>query len=572
MKHLLLIGFLALAIHAQARADLSAGLRAMDVHNYAAAVKELTPAAESGDAMAQFNLAKIYLYGWGVKKNEAEAAKWFRKAAEQGDLKAGKMLAYQYERGIGVEKNPAEAEKWRHMATAGKPASAPASQQAIQQGNGKVFLPNMARKGRSLSQTEVAALEQALTEDQQNDPVLRAQLLGYYYHKAITDIGKSATIQARRRHILWIIENQPGSELASLGEAGLVPSGHALADKEGYERAKALWLKQAEIHKNEPKVLLNAASFLQLHDKPLAENLLKTGETLNPQDSSWKARRGYLYALAILGIDGLNTNGIPISVNRAEQNGNFAHKARKEVETSANAVLIGTTGAIIAQYGIMVRAMHLSASDYSELGEQLLLKAQSLEPGNASWSQMLGEMYNLKSIAARTDEDKAKWTRKSLEQMEKEGIAQTADPEARMSKLGSMSKIAFEAGEYQKADKYARDLLAIAEPHPKDPRYGQAWHDGNMVLGRLALKRGDATAAKAYLLKAGHTPGGGTLSSFGPNMSLAKELLAQGEKSTVLEYLRLCKKFWTYPRNPLDKWIQAIEAGQQPDFAQNLAY
>lgn len=566
MKRFLMIGFLVAAIASpQAWADLRSGLRAMDVSDYATALKELTPVAERGDVTAQFNLAKIYLYGWGVKKNEVEAAKWFRKAAEQGDSKARKMLAHMYEQGIGVQKNPAEAEKWRSMPAEKGSTSAQARPRVPQQ-SGSVSLPDAARMGRKLSRAEVATLEQSLKQNNPDDPAIRAQLLGYYYHKAIPDIGKQATIQARRRHILWVIEKQPGSEIASLGEARLAPVGGALADREGYELAKALWLKQAEARKGELKlrVLLNAASFLQLHDKPLAEDLLKL--------PGFEAQLAYLYGLGILGIDGLNSNGIPISVNLAEQEGPFARKALKELETSTDATLIGATGAIVAQYGMMIQGMGLSARDYGDLAEKLLLRAQSLAPGNEYWSQELGDMYSLKGVVAKTPEDKMHWARKALEQMEKGGIEQISDPERRMGRLGDISKAAFNAGEYPKAEKYAKELLALAEPHPADERFGQALHDGNVILGRLALKRGDVAKAKMHLLRAGQTPGGGTLSSFGPNMSLAKDLLEQGEKSTVIEYLRLCKKFWTYPRNPLDAWIHAIQAGQQPDFAQNLIY
>jgi TPR repeat protein len=574
MKRILIIGFLvAASASPQTWADTRSGLRAMDVSDYATALKNLIPTAEEGDVTAQFALAKIYLYGWGVKKNEVEAAKWFRKAAEQGDPKARKMLAHIYEQGIGVQKNPAEAKKWRSMVTKNYSSSAQARSISPQQ-SGHDSISNEARAGRKLNQAEVATLEQNLKQNSPDDLAIRAQLLGYYYHKAILDISKESTIQARRRHILWIIENQPGSEIASLGEARIDPAGGTLADREGYERAKALWVKQAKAHNGKPSVMLNAASFLQLHDKPLAEDMLKKGEALNPQHPGWKASLGYLYGLGILGIDGLNPNGIPISVNLAEQDGTFARKALKEVETSTSAMLIGTTGAIVEQYGAMIssEAMRLSERDYGDLGEKLLLRAQSLEPGNKNWSAILGEMYSLKSVAAKTLEDKMQWSRKALEQMEKGDIKHISDPEWRMGRLGEISKVAFNVGEYQKAEKYAKELLALAEPHPADPRFGQAWHDGNMILGRLALKRGDVAKAKMHLLRAGHTPGGGTLTSFGPNMSLAKDLLEQGEKSTVIEYLMLCKKFWAYPRNPVDTWIQAIKSGQQPDFAQNLVY
>lgn len=114
VKRFLLIGCLATALAStQAWADLNSGLGAMERSDYATALKELAPLAERGNAEAQSNLGRMYLYGWGVRKSAAESAKWYRKAAEQGDAKAQKMLAYLLEQGAGVEKNPAEAGKWR---------------------------------------------------------------------------------------------------------------------------------------------------------------------------------------------------------------------------------------------------------------------------------------------------------------------------------------------------------------------------------------------------------------------------------------------------------------------------
>ena len=52
--------------------------------DYAAALKELRPAAEQGHADAQYSLGLMYAEGQGVPTDDTEVAKWFRKAAEQG--------------------------------------------------------------------------------------------------------------------------------------------------------------------------------------------------------------------------------------------------------------------------------------------------------------------------------------------------------------------------------------------------------------------------------------------------------------------------------------------------------
>ena len=40
--------------------------------------------AEQGDMETQYQLGRMYEFGWGVERNEAAAQKWYRKAAEQG--------------------------------------------------------------------------------------------------------------------------------------------------------------------------------------------------------------------------------------------------------------------------------------------------------------------------------------------------------------------------------------------------------------------------------------------------------------------------------------------------------
>ena len=48
------------------------------------AVSWYRKAAEQGEALAQYNLGRMFQYGLGVSMNRAEAINWYRKAAEQG--------------------------------------------------------------------------------------------------------------------------------------------------------------------------------------------------------------------------------------------------------------------------------------------------------------------------------------------------------------------------------------------------------------------------------------------------------------------------------------------------------
>ena len=71
---------------------------------------------------------------------------------------------------------------------------------------------------------------------------------------------------------------------------------------------------------------------------------------------------------------------------------------------------------------------------------------------------------------------------------------------------------------------------------------------------------------------AGQTPGSPQLNSFGPNMSLAKELAEKGETDAVIQYFDQCRKFWRMGADKLDTWTKAVKAGIVPDFGGNLLY
>lgn len=62
------------------------------------------------------------------------------------------------------------------------------------------------------------------------------------------------------------------------------------------------------------------------------------------------------------------------------------------------------------------------------------------------------------------------------------------------------------------------------------------------------------------------------MNSFGPNMLLAKELLEKGERETVLEYFKLCGKFWDLGEEKLAEWSELVKQGKTPDFGANLKY
>ena len=151
-------------------------------------------------------------------------------------------------------------------------------------------------------------------------------------------------------------------------------------------------------------------------------------------------------------------------------------------------------------------------------------------------------------------------------------LAQMADQPKRFYFLASAAKAAFELGKIEEAGQHARELLEAAPHFERDFNYGNAIHDGHMVLGRIALRKGNAETAGHELLEAGKTPGSPQLNSFGPNMALARDLLAAGQRGVVLEYFKLCSAFWEMERGRLAEWTADADAGRLPAFGANLVY
>lgn len=62
-------------------ASFEAGKRALELDDYATAMRELRPLAEQGSAPAQLEVGFLYWFGQGVPRDQAEAEKWFVRAA-----------------------------------------------------------------------------------------------------------------------------------------------------------------------------------------------------------------------------------------------------------------------------------------------------------------------------------------------------------------------------------------------------------------------------------------------------------------------------------------------------------
>jgi TPR repeat protein len=119
VKRALLIAALSIFPAAAAVAGTQQGFDAFRTGQYDEALKELRPAAKSGDADAQFLLGRMHMAGLGVKKDDNAAVAYYKSAAEGGSVEAAHEYGTALVSGTGVEQDLPEGLKWLYVAEQG---------------------------------------------------------------------------------------------------------------------------------------------------------------------------------------------------------------------------------------------------------------------------------------------------------------------------------------------------------------------------------------------------------------------------------------------------------------------
>ncbi len=153
---------------------------------------------------------------------------------------------------------------------------------------------SLARLGGQMGPADKVSLEAQVAKNP-NDFNSRTKLLGYYFIKGRQDADAKSN---RQRHVVWLIENAPESEVLGLPYSGI----DKILEKEGYDRAKQAWLTVIQKSPEKLSVLRNASTFFLLHDRKISEELLLKGQTLNAKDPKWSASLGQLYSLELISL------------------------------------------------------------------------------------------------------------------------------------------------------------------------------------------------------------------------------------------------------------------------------
>ena len=124
------------------------------------------------------------------------------------------------------------------------------------------------------------------------------------------------------------------------------------------------------------------------------------------------------------------------------------------------------------------------------------------------------------------------------------------------------AEICFWSGNYAQSKFFTLQMKENVDRFSDPDTSGQMLHDYYTLMGRHLLHEGRVEEAGQYLLQSIQVQPSPVMSSFGPNMDLAMDLLKAGETGVVLEYLDGCAVFWK--EEPVRIWKQKINAGRVP--------
>ncbi len=191
--------------------------------------------------------------------------------------------------------------------------------------------------------------------------------------------------------------------------------------------------------------------------------------------------------------------------------------------------------------------------------DQLIHRISEKEPNNREWAGELAQLYRMFGIPGERIDDPAQRAAEEYKRV----LALTRNTAAREALAGDMADAAFKLGDFAGAAELAKIYLRGNDR--------TAPQRANTILGRVAMRSGNVPGAKQYLLDSSKPDAEKDVSLAGPSMVLAKELLEQGEREVVLQYLDNCLSLWPRGENVLQLWMAEIKNGRTPKFG-NLGF
>lgn len=226
----------------------------------------------------------------------------------------------------------------------------------------------MLTEGSNLSAAEVQDLQAQLASGT-GDVAIRGKLISYYHSHNMPD--------PFREQVYRLVEQHPESEIS------LYASNLRLGSAIDAEHLMALWMDAVAAQPRNAQILANAARYIGETDQSAEEDLLKRARQLEPLNPEWLKLQADLLARAIYHSFFSQAPVVP-----HVQSG-FVEVAKAELETSTDALLVGTVGEFLS--GGPPGGHPVEPAQ--EFAEHLLNRAQTLNPDNPEWPAALERLH-----------------------------------------------------------------------------------------------------------------------------------------------------------------------------------
>jgi tetratricopeptide (TPR) repeat protein len=242
---------------------------------------------------------------------------------------------------------------------------------------------------------------------------------------------------------------------------------------------------------------------------------------------------------------------------------------------------------------VHANAARFFATDDEPRALALLECAARLEPDEPEWSRRIAQQLELRSRLGSSPGEGERDRRRILVELERARAHEeqrarddgeppaTGRIRARFSAV-KLAEAALAAGELERAEQIARELLEQGAMERWQLAFDGGPHHGHLVLGRVALRRGDVAAAAGHLRAATEAPfpfRGGWKS----HTALARDLFDAGERDAVRAYLEaslrdaegIARKVPSKApsdftgREEIAGWLAALDAGERPAFSED---
>jgi tetratricopeptide (TPR) repeat protein len=448
----------------------------------------------------------------------------------------------------------------------------------------------------AMTADQAAALETALTRNP-DDFESRKKLLDYYglfpnlHGSATAKPDLPSIFAACRRHVLWMIERHPEYP----GASNAFYFAFAPGDKPvsaNYERAKTLWLAQADRDGQPAAVYINAAAFFQYADLPLSEKMLLRAQAADPKGDalqgmymdSWSSRMGSfygtVYTMYSLAPGTQVSDWIQSHTSEEAQTFYLAEVTRKLQQSTDATLLLSAANVLVAMHLPSEPGRHPGVNPFV-VGKAALERAMRLDPKSTWARQILNEVRDREltvTLPKAVVEGTLDSRRQAIEALPEGDRFRELSILAIYAAADAVRPDHFTSAAWQQAAQYAKEALDLAPKVRNHPDYGTAFFRANMVLGMASLSAGDAKTAAAYLLKASDAPATDELRypmtgerpwpmtwQF-PN-ALTAALLKAGERDAVARFLdRYAKLCVTQHESALED-AALIRAGKTPAWA-----